>query len=77
MSFPAVLEQENIEMVGYHDLNGRPGFKMAMHKEGDRWYLYLAHLWHPGWSVLDVRNPESPEHLRFIEGPANTWTLQV
>ncbi len=74
---PGVLEQRGVELVGYHDLAGRPGFKMAMQRHGDRWYLYLGHLWHRGWSILDVTDPRSPRLCRFLEGPADTWTIQV
>jgi hypothetical protein len=74
---PGVVEQSGVEFVGYHDLDGRPGFKLAIQRHGDRWYLYLGHLWHRGWSVLDVTDPRSPRLCRFVEGPANTWTIQV
>ena len=40
----------NIEPVGYHDLNGKPAFKLAMQEVNRRWYLYVAHLWHRGSS---------------------------
>jgi hypothetical protein len=68
---------KNMEVIAYHDLDGKPGFKMAMQQVGDRWYMYLAHLWHPGWAILDVTDPAKPELLRFIDGPENTWTTQV
>ena len=67
----------NIEAIGYTDLERRPGFKMAIHKNGDRWYLYVAHLWHSGFSVLDITNAATPRVVRFVAGPPNTWTLQV
>ncbi len=67
----------NVEVVGYSDLDGRPGFKMAIQRAGGRWYLYVAHLWHSGWSILDVTEPAAPRLARFIEGPANTWTIQI
>jgi hypothetical protein len=66
-----------IEPIGYHDLKDRPGFKLALHSANGRTYLYVAHLWHPGWSILDVTDPRRPELVNHIEGPANTWTLQV
>ncbi|TME83846.1 MAG: hypothetical protein E6I45_02840 [Chloroflexi bacterium] len=68
---------DGMEVVGYHDLDGRPGFKMGLQVVGDRWYLYLAHLWHRGWSVLDITEPEAPQLVRSIDGPSNTWTIQV
>ena len=68
---------QNIETVGYHDLNDKPAFKLAMQEVNDRWYLYLAHLWHRGWSILDVTDPTAPEFCTFVPGPENTWTIQI
>jgi hypothetical protein len=68
---------DGVEQVGYHDLEQRPGFKLAMWESADRWLLYVAHLWHPGWSVLDVTDPARPQLVAFLDGPENTWTLQV
>ena len=50
----------DVELVGYHDLDGRPGFKMGLQVVGDRWYLYLGHLWHragPSWTSPIRRTP--------------------
>jgi hypothetical protein len=68
---------QNIEPIGYHDLNGRPAFKLALQEVNGRWFLYLAHLWHRGWSILDVTDPTGPEFVTYIPGPENTWTIQV
>ena len=76
-AIPAGYFAHNIEPVGYHDLNGKPAFKLAMQELNNRWYLYVAHLWHRGWSVLDVTDPEAPEFCNFIPGPENTWTIQI
>ena len=58
---------KNIDAVGYHDLNGKPAFKLALQEKNHRWYLYVAHLWHRGWSVLDVSDPAAPEYaLTFL-----------
>lgn len=67
----------NIEALGYHDLNGRPAFKLALQEVKGRWYLYVAHLWHRGWSVLDVTDPGAPEFCTYVPGPENTWTIQI
>jgi hypothetical protein len=74
---PDFIISDGLEFVGYHDLQGRPAFKMALWPVGDRWYMYLGHFWHRGWSVLDVTDPANPEYVNWIDGPANTWTLQV
>jgi hypothetical protein len=67
----------NMEFIGYHDLDGKPGFKMAMQSQKDRRYLYLTHLWEPGWTILEVTDPAHPKKRAYIPGPDNTWTLQV
>lgn len=67
----------NVEPVGYSDLDGRPGFKMAIREVGGRWYLYMGHLWHRGWSIVEVTDPRAPKVLRFVPGPDNTWTIQM
>ncbi|WP_213451277.1 LVIVD repeat-containing protein [Rhizomonospora bruguierae] len=63
--------------VGYHDLDGRSGFKLAMQEVDNRFFLYVAALWEPGLSILDVTEPERPRLLRWIPGPSATWTIQV
>lgn len=74
---PKAEQAKGLAVVGYHDLAGRPGFKMGMQVVRDRWYLYLGSLWHRGWSIVDVTDPARPELVNFIEGPANTWTIQM
>src|SRR5213594_773249 len=74
---PSGYYARDVEVLGYHDLEGRPAFKLAMQEVNGRWYLYLAHLWHRGWSILDVTDPAAPEYVRFISGPENTWTIQI
>jgi hypothetical protein len=60
---------KNIEVLAYHDLDGRPGFQMAMQVVDGRYYLYLAHFFHSGWTIIDVTDPAKPEYLKFIPGP--------
>ncbi len=67
----------NVDLLGYHDLQGKPAFKLALQELNGRWYLYMAHLWHRGWSILDVTDPTAPEYVRFVPGPENTWTIQI
>src|SRR5947207_1340993 len=49
----------------------------AIKRVGDRWYLYMAHLWNRGWSIVDVTDPGKPKIAKFIPGPDNTWTIQM
>jgi hypothetical protein len=68
---------QNFGLVAYHDLDGRPAFKLALQVVSGRWYLYATHFWDRGWSVLDVTEPAAPKFLAFVPGPANTATLQI
>ena len=77
MASLAVHEAKNVEVVAYHPAEGRPPFKFALQQAGGRWYLYCSHLWHCGWSIFDVTDSYRPELLNWIEGPPNTWTIQV
>jgi len=74
---PSGYYAQDVEVLGYHDLEGRPAFKLAMQEVNGRLYLYLAHLWHRGWSVLDVTDPTTPQLVTYIPGPENTWTIQI
>jgi hypothetical protein len=38
MALPEPWEQHGIDVVGHHDLDGRPGFELALQQHGDRWY---------------------------------------
>jgi hypothetical protein len=74
---PAPAESSGIEVLGYTEVDGRPPFKLALQVVDDRWYLYTGHLWHRGWSVVDVTDPSAPSPVAFVPGPENTWTAQV
>jgi hypothetical protein len=68
----------NMKPIGYSDLGGRRGgFKMAIKQVGGHWYLYMGHLWHYGWSIVDVTDPANPKYVKFIPGPENTWDIQM
>ena len=69
--------RRNVDLLAYHDLDGRSGFKLALQEVAGRFFLYVAGFWHSGWSILDVTDPEHPELLRFLAGPPNTMTIQV
>ena len=44
----------NVDLLAYHDLDGRSGFKLALQEVAGRFFLYVAGFWHSGWSILDV-----------------------
>ena len=67
----------NVRVVGYSEVDGRPPFKLSIQQRNGRWYLYAGHLWHRGWTILDVTDPASPRVANFVPGPSNTWTIQM
>jgi len=74
------VEKNNMELVGYHDLQGRSAYQPLVHKQGDRWIAYVGHhgglVVNPltgkqesnGTSILDVTNPKQPKLLAHIPG---------
>src|SRR5438067_872105 len=65
---PAGSIASNVRVVGYSDVDGRPPFKLSIRQANGRWYLYAGHLWHRGWTVLDVTDPAKPTVANFIPG---------
>ena len=54
----------NVSEVGYEDLEGRSGFKLAIQEVNERFYLYTGALWEPGLSIVDVTEPSRPRFVR-------------
>ena len=76
-SIPPGWKAHNMQPVGYSDMDGKPPFKLAVKRAGDKWYLYTGHLWHDGWSIVDVTDPANPKYVKFIPGMPNSWNIQV
>jgi hypothetical protein len=74
---PSGAMTNNVRVVGYSDVDGRPPFKLSIQERNGHWYLYAGHLWHRGWTILDVTDPSKPSVANFVPGPSNTWTIQM
>ncbi|HLQ00665.1 MAG TPA: hypothetical protein VK143_00040 [Burkholderiales bacterium] len=73
-------EKRDMELVGYHDLQGRTAYQPVIHKQGNRWIAYIGHHGdnvlnaltgnkeHNGTSVVDVTDPPKPNYLAHIPG---------
>jgi hypothetical protein len=70
---------DGVDFIGYHDVGGKPVFKLALQVVDDRWYLYATHFWEPRLSIFDVTDPADLRLVGAIEGPdqAATWQVQV
>jgi hypothetical protein len=60
---------KNIDVLAYHDLDGKAWFQMAMQEVDGRFYLYGSHFRASGWAVMDVTDPAKPEYVKFVAGP--------
>src|SRR5690349_17220148 len=73
-------EKRDMELVGYHDLQGRSAYQPLIHTQGSRWIAYVGHhgdrILNPltgkeednGTSILDVTDPRQPKYLAHIPG---------
>lgn len=79
MNKPPGFTAEGIDFVGYHDVNGKAVFKLALHVVKERWYLYATHFWEPELSIFDVTDPADITLVGSLEGPehAAPWQVQV
>ncbi len=76
------VEKLNMELVGYHDLQGRSAYQPLVHAQGGRWIAYIGlhgdHLPNEltgaledsGTAILDVTDPRRPKLLAHIPGEA-------
>src|SRR5437879_13678935 len=66
---PKGWQASNMKTVGYSGLDGRGGaFKMAIRQVAGRWYLYMGHEWHRGWTIIDVTDATNPSLLSSSKG---------
>jgi hypothetical protein len=73
-------DKKDMELVGFHDLQGRSAYQPVVHQQGSRWIAYIGHHGdhlinslsgkqeHNGTSVLDVTDPRTPRYLAHIPG---------
>src|SRR4051812_4577841 len=73
-------EALNMHLVGSNDLQGRTAYQPTIHKQGNRWILYVGHhgdrklnpltgaMEDNGTSIVDVTDPAHPKYLAHIPG---------
>jgi hypothetical protein len=77
-------EKNNMDLVGYNDLQARSSYQPTIHKQGDRWVAYIGHHGgtqpnpltgkqeYNGTSIVDVTDPKQPKYLAHIPGEPPT-----
>jgi hypothetical protein len=82
-------EKKDLELAGYHDLQGRGAYQPVITEQGGRWIAYIGHhsgsLPNPltgarednGTSIVDVTNPRAPRYLHHIPGERGSGAQMV
>jgi hypothetical protein len=77
-------EKNNMDLVGYNDLQAWSVYQPTIHKQGDRWIAYIGHHGgsqpnpltgkqeYNGTSIVDVTDPKQPKYLAHIPGEPPT-----
>src|SRR5215470_5821018 len=77
-------EKNNMDLVGYNDLQARSAYQPTIHKQGERWIAYIGHHGgsqlnpltgkqeNNGTSIVDVTDPKQPKYLAHIPGEPPT-----
>jgi hypothetical protein len=77
-------EKNNMDLVGYNDLQGRSSYQPTIHKQGNRWIAYIGHHGgtqinaltgkqeYNGTSIVEVTDPKQPKYVAHIPGEAPT-----
>jgi len=85
----AAEEKSNMELVGFHDLQGWSAYQPIIHPQADRWIAYIGlHAGrarnaltgadeNSGTAVLDVTDPRAPRLLAHIPGEAGGGAQMV
>jgi len=80
------VRKNNMDLVGYNDLQARSAYQPVIQQQGARWIAYIGH--HGGeqpnpltgktepngTSILDVTDPRSPKYLVHIPGETKEKT---
>ena len=73
-------EKNNMELVGYNDLQARSAYQPTIHRQGQRWIAYVGHHGgsqlnpltgkqeNNGTSIVDVTDPKQPKYVAHIPG---------
>jgi hypothetical protein len=77
-------EKNNMDLVGYSDLQARSAYQTTIHRQGQRWIAYIGHHGgtqlnpltgkqeNNGTSIVDVTDPKQPKYLAHIPGEPAT-----
>ena len=65
---------KNIRLIGHSDQGGRADGIQIMVSGG---YAYVGHVFNNGFSIIDVRDPKSPQFVKHMPQPEGTWSQHI
>ncbi len=60
--------------VGHSDQGGRADGMQLQYWRG---HVFIGHVFSGGFSIIDVRDPASPQTVHFEAAPENTWNIHL
>ena len=59
--------RKNMDLIGYHDLNGVMAFQPQIYKTAEgKYYLYNGSMKGLGFTILDITDPADPKHIHYF-----------
>lgn len=74
LSLPQSDHAHNMTLIGHSDIGGRPDGVQLMLNKG---HIFNGHMFSKGFSVIDVRDPRSPQTVAYVPAPENTWNIHL
>lgn len=64
----------NMRIIGHSDQGGKMDGCQIQVSNG---YAYVGHVFHNGFSIIDVRDPKNPKFVKHMPQPGNTWSQHI
>ncbi|MCP5073868.1 MAG: hypothetical protein GY947_11315, partial [Rhodobacteraceae bacterium] len=64
----------NMRILGHSDQGGKMDGCQIQVSNG---YAYVGHVFHNGFSIIDVRDPRNPTFVKHTPQPGRTWSQHI
>ena len=68
-------EKQNMELVGYNDLQARSAYQSSIKRHGDRWIAYVGH--QGGTALNPLTGRQEPNGTSILELTGDAKSLQA